>query len=163
MCIADGMEVYRIQKDQYRATILKGEGARLYGGRWNAVGTPLVYTSSSMELALLEATVHLDGTPPEDMPPYVLVTLNIPDDTVYFLNVDSLPPGWSDYEGYPATEMNALLRAEFSRTNALAIAVPSVILPKSKARNILINPLHPNIGDVNIANIDPHTFDPRLP
>ena len=44
---------------------LDGEGARLHGGRWNSVGTPVVYTSSTLALAVLEMLVHVD---PEDLP-----------------------------------------------------------------------------------------------
>jgi RES domain-containing protein len=54
---------YRIQKGKHLATALTGEGARLTGGQWNPIGTPLIYASTTPELALLENMVHLDGTP----------------------------------------------------------------------------------------------------
>jgi RES domain-containing protein len=39
---------------------LAGEGARLYGGRYNPPGIPAVYTSQSIALAVLEILVHID-------------------------------------------------------------------------------------------------------
>lgn len=157
------MEVYRIQKDKHRDTILVGEGARLYGGRWNKEGTPLVYTSSSMELALLEATVHFEGTPPTGLPPYILITIELPDETISYPAADLLPRGWNLYEGYPADELDAFIQGQFKQTGALGVAVPSVVIPHSKARNILLNPLSVAISRVRILAIEPHKIDPRLP
>jgi RES domain-containing protein len=156
------MEVYRIQKDKHRDTILTGEGARLFGGRWNKEGTPLVYTSTSMELALLEATVHFEGLPPAGLPPYILVTMELPDEVVYYPAIDQLPTDWQLYEGYPSDALNAFVQRQFKQTGCLGVAVPSVVMPHSKARNILLNPLNLAISQVRITAIRPHEIDPRL-
>lgn len=86
--------VYRIQTKRFALTALSGEGARLYGGRWNPEGVPLVYTSTSPELAMLETLVHLDGTPFSDLPPYVLITVAIPDTAIETIAEADLPPDW---------------------------------------------------------------------
>ena len=39
---------------------LKGDGARLYGVRWNSPGRPMVYLAEHPALAALEVRVHLD-------------------------------------------------------------------------------------------------------
>ena len=55
---------------------LPGEGARLYGGRWNAPGRPLIYAAETAALAVLEVRVHLDldwDMLPDD---YVLVAID---------------------------------------------------------------------------------------
>ena len=31
-----------------------GEGSRKFGGRWNSIGTPIVYTAGTQSLAILE-------------------------------------------------------------------------------------------------------------
>jgi len=36
---------WRILKSAHAATAFDGEGARLYGGRWNSPGTAVVYTA----------------------------------------------------------------------------------------------------------------------
>ena len=45
----------------YAADDLSGEGARLTGGRWNSPGMALLYTSSTIALAVLETVVHLSS------------------------------------------------------------------------------------------------------
>lgn len=62
---------WRIVKEKHAATAFSGEGARLYGGRWNSVGTSLVYTSGTKALAALESLVHLN-------PPVISNTLPFP-------------------------------------------------------------------------------------
>ncbi len=52
------MMCYRVVRR--KCANLTGEGAKLYGGRFNPPGIPAVYTSQSIALALLEVLVHLD-------------------------------------------------------------------------------------------------------
>ena len=152
---------YRLQKAAYVPTLLRGEGARRYGGRWNLVGTPLVYASTTPELAMLEVMVHADGTPLRDLPPLVLVTLDVPDELVEFLVPAQLPAGWQRVPAPP--ELPSFL-APYLRPDypALAFAVPSVVLPGSPSRNLLLNPAHPQLDRVTIVAVAEHVFDQRL-
>jgi hypothetical protein len=51
-------------------------GAMLAGGRWNPIGTPMLYTSQSLSLACIEILVPLDkGQLPRD---YVWSTTELP-------------------------------------------------------------------------------------
>jgi RES domain-containing protein len=52
------MTCYRVVRRKYAN--LSGEGASLYGGRFNPPGISAVYTSQSIALALLEVLVHID-------------------------------------------------------------------------------------------------------
>lgn len=151
--------VYRIQKQRFVDTTLSGGGARLYGGRWNPEGVPLVYTSASPELALLETLVHLDGTPFRDLPPYVLVTLALPDNALETIAEADLPPGWNVQPAPDAVARFLLPRLQ--PTNPyLGFAVPSSVLI-SPTRNILLNPLHPLMPQVRVVSITPLVFDGR--
>ena len=47
------MEAWRITRASRPADAFSGEGARLYGGRWNSPGIRLVYTAGSRSLAIL--------------------------------------------------------------------------------------------------------------
>ncbi|WP_375436356.1 RES family NAD+ phosphorylase [uncultured Hymenobacter sp.] len=153
--------VYRIQKAAFVATLLQGEGARLFGGRWNPVGVPLVYTSTTPELALLEVLVHADGTPLRDLPPLVQVTLDVPDELVENVSIDQLPVGWQQVPAPTELPYFLLPRLQPSYP-ALAFAVPSVVLKTSPSRNLLLNPVHPQIGRVTVQTVVPHVFDERL-
>jgi RES domain-containing protein len=153
--------VYRIQKSRFVPTLLSGEGARLYGGRWNPEGIPLVYTSASPELAFLETLVHLDATPFSDLPPYVQITLSLPDGSVEIIPEVELPPYLDDL---PSPDHVArFLQPRLQPDNPyLGFAVPSSVLPGSPSRNILLNPLHPLIKQVEILSVVPFVFDERL-
>jgi len=126
---------------------LAGEGARRYGGRWNAPGCPVVYAASSAALAVLEVRVHLDLTPdllPDD---YVLLTIDFRDLVVE--PVTSMPAD-------PAGFGDAWLREQ--RTPVLQ--VPSAIVPESP--NLLLNPAHPAAVQANIVGKRRFAFDRRL-
>lgn len=56
----------------------------LRGGRWNLVGTPVIYAASSVSLAALEVIAH-NGLVPAD---YRVIHIEIPDD----LNLDYADP-----------------------------------------------------------------------
>ena len=61
-----------------RIARLDGEGARLYGGRWNSPGQAVVYASSTLALAALEYLIHLDSSEaPHDL---MAIRIAIPDD-----------------------------------------------------------------------------------
>ena len=140
--------------------MLSGEGARLYGGRWNPEGVPLVYAAASPELALLETLVHLDGTPLSDLPPYVLVTLALPDGLLETIAEADLPPGWHAQPA-PAEVARFLLPRLQPGNPYLGFAVPSAVLA-SPTRNVLLNPLHPLIQQVELVSVAPLAFDERL-
>ena len=84
------MIVYRLCKAVHAA--LDGEGARLWGGRWNRAGRPMIYTAASPSLAVLEVLVHLDlpsALLPDDLR---LLTIELPDDAA----LRRLDPGPTD-------------------------------------------------------------------
>lgn len=72
------MKVYRLTKRKY-ANDLTGQGAKVVGGRWNSKGNSILYTASSVSLALLEVLVHLPVYSNLD---FVIVEIEIPDDLI---------------------------------------------------------------------------------
>src|SRR6266567_1535384 len=85
----------RIVKRKLVGSAFSGAGARLFGGRWNSVGTPLVYTAGSLSLALLEWRVHLTHWP---SPPMVVIPVEIDPGLVW--SPTRLPSRWKEYP-YP--------------------------------------------------------------
>ena len=55
------MRAFRMVKKANAAEAFTGEGARLFGGRWNFPGTPMVYCAESRALAALECLGHYQG------------------------------------------------------------------------------------------------------
>jgi RES domain-containing protein len=52
------LSVWQITTAAFARSAFSGEGARLYGGRWNPKGEPIVYTAASQSLAMLEMLVQ---------------------------------------------------------------------------------------------------------
>jgi RES domain-containing protein len=144
--------VYRIARAPHAD--LSGEGARLYGGRWNHIGTPAVYTAESRALAVLETLVHVNpGRLPTDL---VVVTISIPDTTPQTTwRVADLPAGWREIDADPARNMGT--RWLTSRAAAV-LWLPSAILPAEF--NAILNPAHP--ARAWIVDTEPFALDPRL-
>jgi RES domain-containing protein len=125
---------------------LSGEGARIYGGRWNSRGRPVVYFSDHPALAALEVRVHLD-LPFELLPAdYVLLCVSIPDELI----------------GHEQTGADtvALGDAWLAKLRSAALQVPSVLVPH--AWNMLLNPRHDDARQASITSVEPFGFDPRL-
>src|SRR6266545_4700438 len=147
------MHLFRVSNRRH-ANDLTGEGARRYGGRWNSVGIAMIYTASSISLAMLEALAHSTGLPEQR----VLSTLEVPDDLPILRIHSVLPAGWN---ARPHSIISQAFGDKFIRQGKyLAMGVPSVITPLED--NILINPNHIEINRLKIIRIEELPFDPRL-
>lgn len=138
-------------------TALDGEGARLFGGRWNSEGVPLIYASATLSLAALEYLAHLDV---EDVPAdLVALEVEVADGApAEVLDVEALPPDWTRSEGHPACVEAGDRWAREGRT--LALHVPSAVIPEE--RNVLLNPRHPAAARLCVASARDFSFDLRL-
>ncbi len=58
------LSAWRIIRATHVKSAFTGEGARVYGGRWNSPGTGVVYVSEHESLAALELLVHLTPLSP---------------------------------------------------------------------------------------------------
>src|SRR5918997_70680 len=86
---------WRIVKSRHAGSAFDGEGARLYGGRWNSPGTRMVYTSGSVSLAVLEVLVPLQEA--SLISSYSLISARFDDALVERLERSRLPDGWRSY------------------------------------------------------------------
>jgi RES domain-containing protein len=141
--------VHRLAKAAFAA--LDGEGARLFGGRWNSAGRPMIYGAASPSLAVLEVLVLLD-LPAELMPSdYRMLAIEIPDDAAFERHVRSP----DDADACLAIGDDFLVRGA-----TLALMVPSVVVPQE--RNALINVRHAAMDSVRLVGNEAFRFDPRL-
>jgi RES domain-containing protein len=92
------MRIWRICRQHYAAGAASGEGARLYGGRWNSRGVSVVYASTSLALAAMETFVNLEpNLRPADL---VSIEGEIPDAVaVGRLDLTVLPARWNETRG----------------------------------------------------------------
>ena len=153
--------VWRIAADTkpYEANDLSGAGAKITGGRWNAAGDALVYTSETQALACLETVVHLNagGLPLNRY----LVAVTIPDAVWGAARTEGagrLPVGW---DADPSGRASMQFGSAWIRSGASALLrVPSVIVPDEY--NVLINQLHPDSKAISASKIRKFLYDPRL-
>jgi RES domain-containing protein len=149
------VHVWRLARRAYQA--LDGEGARLYGGRWNAEGVAVVYASATLALAALEYLVHVD--PPDVPDDLVALRVEVPDAAaVETVTPADLPADWNALDDHPACVARG--GAWAAAGTALALRVPSAIVPEEG--NVLLNPTHPDMRHVRVATTRPFAFDPRL-
>ena len=146
---------WRIVKSRHASTAFDGEGARLYGGRWNSPGTRMVYTSSTISLAVLEVLVHLQEA--SLLSSYSLIFAGFDDALVERLDRSRLPDGW---RSYPApSELQRIGDEWVQSQRSVVLEVPSVIVVRES--NYLLNPAHPDFSSVVIGEPEPFTFYER--
>lgn len=141
------MIVYRITQEQYTDD-LSGNGARLYGGRWNSEGMFALYTASTRALAMLETLAH---TPVQllSAKAYSILSIEVPDDAgIETISVKKLKLNWDawDVQFYTQKMGDAFLKANQN----LLLQVPSVLVHEEY--NFIVNPKHPAASKMKIAD-----------
>lgn len=150
------MRIYRIAKSRY-INDLSGEGARLYGGRWNLVGDSMLYFSKHLSLCLLEILVHVDFAQlPVD---YSYVEIEIPDASIKTVqSLEFIKPNWHTEEA--VVQLQMIGSKWLQKQESLALLVPSAVLQKEY--NVLLNPMHKDFKKLKVVEIDEVQFDPPL-
>nr|WP_294894305.1 RES family NAD+ phosphorylase [uncultured Pedobacter sp.] len=148
------MELYRLGACHFAGN-LSGEGAKIYGGRWNSEGVPAIYFASSRALAVLEVLVHLPtGLLPRN---FCMATFET---SVAFteFNAEELPDKW---QSYPFLKRTQVLGNQFFKENkSMLLKVPSAIVQGDF--NYIANPLHPDIKKLKFLDKVSFSFDDRL-
>ena len=147
---------WRIVKARHAATAFDGEGARLWGGRWNSPGSSLIYTAESAALAALEMLVHLGKG--AILPAFVLISCSFREAIVSHLDRARLSANW---RSYPAPPKLQLIGNEWLINGKSAVLdVPNVMIPTES--NYLLNPTHRDFGSIRVSDPKPFEFDLRL-
>jgi RES domain-containing protein len=144
---------YRISSNRFPAN--DGEGARRYGGRWNHKGTAIVYAGQSVSLCALEILANNSSLPGG----CIVIEVDIPDSLPLLkIEVADLPVGWNSPIPIDSTRdfgTNWVLEGATA-----VLIVPSSIIPSE--RNFLLNPHHPEFGQIGFGVPNPFRFDSRL-
>lgn len=149
---------WRLAAPEFARTVpelLSGEGARLYGGRWNSPGLPAVYLGDSLALASMELLVHLGDT--DVLKTYRKMPVYIPEDTVMHIDPTELPDGW---ETGPRTSTRMIGDRWLASEQSVVLQVPSAVV--SGESNYIVNPNHPGFGAITAGPISDFLFDARL-
>jgi RES domain-containing protein len=149
------VRLWRIAQRKYALDKLCAGTAR-FGGRWNPIGMPTLYCGTSIALCSLEKFVHVGPGP---LPPLVLVAVDIPDDSdIYAPDLAMLPPGW---DALPTSSTaQAFGGVWLADGKTLGMLVPSVLVHEEF--NMLLNPRHPDYGQVALSVVRPFVFDQRM-
>ena len=150
------MRFWRICRRRYAADAAKGEGARLYGGRWNSRGVPMVYASTSLALAAVETFVNLEpNLQPKDL---ISIEGNIPDGLeISRVDLKTLPANWHE------TRDESLRR--FGDDWIRAGQTAALLVPSAAIRgewNVLLNLVHGDFSKIRFRKPQPFEFDVRM-
>ena len=151
------ISAWRISDPEFARTpeeMLSGEGARLYGGRWNSEGRPLIYASGNIATATLEILVNLEDR--NILRSYMMINILMPEEIIIEVEESDLPDEWQEDSMTPITQAigdNWLQSAE-----SAVLKVPSVAAPMEW--NYLVNPEHPEFEQ--IEKFMPYSMDTRL-
>lgn len=148
------MIIYRLATEIYKDDI-SGNGAKLYGGRWNSAGLPMLYATENISLAVLEILVR---TNMQLIPlTYHLLKINIASTTdSVLIATTKLKKDWKDDVDY-----SRWIGDEFLKSNKrLLCKVPSAIIEEEN--NYLVNPHHSDFYKLKIIVADKFQFDKRL-
>ena len=149
---------WRIDKaSRLKTDAFSGEGAGIYGGRWNHPGTRIIYAADSLSLAALEKFVHMgDEGRGIDFSTYEII---IPAGVkIRVLKKQNLPKDWKEN---PAPRSTMDIGTDWAvKLSSAAFKVPSVVIEQEW--NYLLNPLHPEFKKIRIADSRPFIFDERM-
>ena len=138
-----------------RHLIFDGEGAALYGGRWNSPGRHFIYAAETYSGAMLEmlATANI-GEVPRDQ---AYIKISVPKDLpIEELTGDDLAE-W-DAPHHEASRSYGDKWYDTRRT--VVLVVPSVITRVE--RNIIINQKHRDFRKITSSDPAPVIWDPRF-
>jgi RES domain-containing protein len=149
------MDVWRLFPRRFRSTAFTGVGGLHAAGRWNHLGIPIVYTSTSRALAALEFFVNIEpNEAPDDL---MIAQASVPDDAVENLDLSLLPSTWRSLNNKACRDLGS---AWATSARSLALRVPSAVVDGDS--NLLLNPRHPGFARVQLSPQKPFRYDPRM-
>jgi len=164
------VSLWRIGTTQgkYRADDLSGAGAASIGGRYNSLGTAVVYASVNVSLTVLETVVHF-GVGAKAHSNKYLVEIEVPDDV--FDARQTMDIGQLKAAGYPfwdaipfAAHAQGVADNWVTAGTSLLLELPSAIVPHAGIpdQNVLINPAHADFHRIKIVRTERFIYDPRI-
>lgn len=118
-------------------------------------GTPAVYVSEHLSLAVLEQLVHLGRRASKI--PFAVAKVSFPK-TMAIADIPALPAGWRIE---PPADLTKTIGEEWVHGNRTAVLrVPSAIVPSE--HNYVLNPRHPDFKRIIFGKYEHFQLDSRL-
>jgi len=146
---------WRIVKKKHQKNALTGEGARLFGGRWNTSGQAIIYSAETLSGALLEILVHSNR---QLLSHYIFYRLVFPKRIISDVKIVELPEHWRSSP--PPPELSQIGDRWCIEQRSAVLRVPNVVVPLET--NYLVNPNHANYRFVEIEGPIDYVVDDRL-
>ena len=140
-----------------RHPIWSGDGARLFGQRWNPPGWAAIYTGTSFAVCLVEILVHANRNTPPSAARFVEAM--VPGDVSREVFDPALHPGWDNPRDMSVAQ--AFGRAWIEQRRTALLFVPSVVTA-GRDTNVVVNPQHPDAARIAVGPETPVALDPRL-
>lgn len=150
------VRAWRLVREKRAADAFTGEGARLYGGRWNPPGLRATYLSAARSLAALEVLVHEAERVPSGR--FLFFEVRFAEALIEEVSVDLLDADWRSYP--PRKSTIEIGRRWIQSGTSAVLRVPSQMIPEES--NYIVNPEHPRSEEVEIQDPQPFTFGPRM-
>ena len=149
------MRLFRIVTGPH--PIWSGEGARLFGQRWNPPGLPAIYTGTSFAVCLVEMLVHSNRKTPPSAARFVEATA--PAEVSREVFDPAAHPGWNDPPDVRVAQ--AFGKAWLQERRSALLLVPSVVTWGLDG-NAVVNPDHADAAGIIIGPEQPLVLDKRL-
>jgi len=146
---------WRVIKKKHQKNALTGEGARLFGGRWNTSGQAIIYSAETLSGALLEILVHGNR---QLLPHYVFYRLVFPKRIMSEVKIADLPKHWRSSP--PPPEVGQIGDRWCIEQRSAVLRVPNTVVPLET--NYLVNPAHADYRLVEIEGPTDFVVDDRL-
>lgn len=148
------LRAYRI--GSLRHPVFDGEGAKLFGSRWNSPGNRVIYASLSYASALLEILVHANIG--ELLPDQVWIEIDIPEGVSMETVEPETLPGWDA----PDLIVSQAYGDQWFREQRSCVLVVPAAPTGGIERNLVINQQHPEFRMLRASEVRPIRWDPRL-
>lgn len=149
-----GLSCFRIGDPAGAYPIFDATGSSIAPGRWNTIGSPMIYASEHYSTAVLEKLVHGSGHLP---PNQHFIKITVPRGLTYEVVSTAALPGW---DLMPAGPSKACGEKWCQDKRSVILIVPSVVARVE--HNILINPAHPDFRHITSSLHEPVFWDRRL-
>jgi RES domain-containing protein len=148
------MIIYRLANSLYKDDFY-GEGARMFGGRWNSKGNPMLYATEHISLAVLEVLVN-KRTSELYQCSFNLIKMEVSPNDVRTISKDALKESWEN-----DMEYSRFIGDQFLKDPEIWILkVPSTVIDEE--HNFLINPFHKEFRKLEIVDNRVYNFNYRL-